>query len=145
MVPRGWEASGGPDEGPFWTQTQFGLLHTCCVTLGTGLLLFGPKTAHLQDGRSLAHFSPQPAASGRAATGLQPPGQSADLRRVVIRRKGGHCLGFPPSYLQRPECNFLSAGSKTPRGSPGRKEQTAFWTKEGARAPEGREAAWGRI
>lgn len=61
----------GPDEDPFWTQTQFCLLHACCVTLGTGLLS-GPKPAYLQDGRSLAHFSPQPATSGgschRAAT-----------------------------------------------------------------------------
>lgn len=147
MVPRGWEASGGPDEHPFWTQTQFCLLHACCVTLGTGLLLSGPKPAHLQDGRSLAHFSPQPATSGRSYHGAatfwaeyslegghqeeEGPLPGVPTQLSISRGRG------PPSCL---------GGARHPEvPPPGEKEQTAFWAKGRARAPEGREAAWGGI
>ena len=146
MVPRGWEASGGPDEHPFWIKTQFCLLHACCVTLGTGLLLSGPKPAHLQDGRSLAHFSPQPTTSGRSC-------HRAATFWAEYSLEGGHQeeegpLPGVPTQLSisrgrgPPSC---LGGARHPEVPPGEKEQTAFWAKGGARAPEGREAAWGGI
>lgn len=85
-------ASGSPDKSLFWSQTQFCVLFTCCVTVANWLHLSGQTQA-------------QNCPLGRAQAEGRPPDH-----------------GIPSSYSQSLGPNVPSRGARAPKAPPlGRK------------------------